>query len=1704
MASPLDFVNSDGFRKKLIVRNLTPYAKAPNRPTQPINTEYVQSDSSVQDSPDKLIDVPSFANQLYPLNQYGNEGGYEQVPDPNALSNTKSNEGEYGYQDANIVGQSLPESQKWKPLNVFSNGSQIQLDSAEFFGSLNRPLTTNNNNNQPYPTTFVPSNYTPLSILLSPNPSGNNGLLSQDSFIARLGAQTLRREFEQRIAAQIRQDTLGRANILNVSSGTDLVNILTGVVPIIEPVYTITVTANPVLAAANFALRLGGSILPVSPIPGSYFDPNITLGQPTTIQQLGNAFRESGVGRFVNRLMGGGETGSQIMFNNMGAGQRSRLFKNIDFNRYKPNFPRNFFQRVGGVLTGTVSDNSNFYVGSITSNPSQIFSPSGQVPVNQFGVEQQSPVYGPSELAQLYEGPSQSIRLGANGPTYSSGGGIEGGFTWVSPKYKDNAGKKVGIGGEVTNQDEDFRPSSYVNTESVGIPLKEGSILDNTQRLIDSQPQGGKRLQHVGNAIDQVSKVFNDGYKELTKGSRVYRYEGAIGQEVGTEYCRVFAKDLPYLQYNDLQKQDGITTENRRFSYSVLDKTYNLNIVPNKQEGGQSSTNIVGTINNAVAKKYMFSLENLAWRTSSTPGFSTSDLPVCERGPNGGRVMWFPPYGLTFSENVSANWNTSDFLGRPEPIYTYKNTSRGGSLSWKIVVDHPSVLNVIVNKVLGNETNKVRVDSILESFFAGCRKYDIYELAKKYVTVNPNDLFELQQAISSKEMTREQIEYTRKTIETGYNSPNGAGAALSQGTINNEVKTLIEKYVNLGLYFENDFPKPNGNIDYVPLYSAYTSTSNRNNYNSKPNADATSTFFDTVVTPNFKVAEQFCVELAKILETDINNPGTITLNIDSSCSAPATKAYNLELSRRRIQSMVEFFNNNPALTKYVNSSPKKLLVLGGTPLGEEATIDGSGGTADSSQVKRGVAGQDSYNVDSLTDLGRTFNCTDKDQNAVGGDIQAGSKDIFTVPAMACRRAFIKSVSTTIEAPKSDPVPNRVDVLVGNVVTETVRTEEVTQEWKPRDNITKRVIRALLSECDYFETIKAETPMVFDNLKDKLKFFQPSFHSMTPEGLNSRLTFLQQCMRPGDTIPTVKQTTPNAKGELVYNNANNTSFGAPPVLVLRVGDFYNTKIIPNGLQIQYEGLDINPEGIGVQPMIANVTLSFNFVGGSGLKESVDKLQNALTFNYYANTEIYDDRSDTTDTEAADNLKILDQFFLAGQTPPPIPGANNAAANNGQDNNSTIGNIISSETNTSGITTGVISYSSFMGRVVSETQTYFTNVVNKSKETVNQYNNAVRQQWMLERNYTQGKLYVNLDSNVVLFGKPNNVENRFNEIFAQLEKNIQDGVEGFIQYVSEPSKNLPPALIRTLKENYFNFVSKKRGSFQNGISSITQSLVNQEQTYIQTLARLNTILFDPGDFDNGTDGFQSTNGPVTIYITSGTSDVNQMSTSSNTYLELVEDTTKILSGITMFNKITQNNIKFTYPGDNKQYEGILVFEAINGKSDKVSVQKVFIPFSTSVLFSDNVENYPFRRVYMIISDDVIDDKKYETFKQQLIGNILGNQALIGNGSVDIEDIFDTYWLRIARPVFLEENNITKSFIENLEKNDLKDYLIYTPFDVKQRNLTFTTENLLDDGKKKSQENMIKGLGNTTNQNTNVLTWNDDDGNTTGALISKAKLN
>jgi hypothetical protein len=1056
----------------------------------------------------------------------------------------------------------------------------------------------------------------------------------------------------------------------------------------------------------------------------------------------------------------------------------------------------------------------------------------------------------------------------------------------------------------------------------------------------------------------------------------------------------------------------------------------------------------------------MFSIENLAWVTSNTPGYAVSDLPVCERGPNGGRVMWFPPYGLTFNENVSANWNQSDFIGRPEPIYTYKNTSRTGSLTWKIVVDHPSVLNVIVNKVLANETNKVRVDSILESFFAGCRKYDLYELAKKYYTIPPNDLFEIQQAITSKELTREQLEYTINTIVTQPEVSSDTGTGGSS-------ESTLKSFEQLGFYFDNDIPKQ-FNKSFAELYGPYVSQKSYYNQQSPSTAQQTTSFFDGVVTPNKDRIDTLINELDKQFT---NNPnGTVTITIDATTSAAATQTYNRKLASKRIDSAAIFITGNSKMTKYVSSG--RLIVRAGQNFGENGQ-------------SQPLAYDDKTKT--FTPKG-TVTCTDKD------DSQNLNKEIYTTNAMACRRAYISNITSTLKAPQPVLPPKVTTQIVGNVVTKTETVPVIEEKRVDKDNISKKVLRALLSECDYFETIKEETPMVYDSIREKLKFFQPAFHAITPEGLNSRLTFLQQCMRPGDTIPTVKTT--DGQTTFDYNNATNTAFGAPPVLILRVGDFYNTKIIPKGLSLTYEDLDLNPEGIGVQPMIANVTLSFDFVGGSGLKESVDRLQNALTFNYYANTEIYDDRADATDL----SYKVIDKEFInsvpSNVVPPTI---NQAEVNNGQNNGNTIGDLSNTVITQSG-ETGNISYQSFMDKFVVGTQTYFTNVVNKSKETLNQYNNAVRQQWMVERTYTQGKFYVseNDSPETILFGKPNNTEKRIDEIFTKLTSDIDDNDEGFIQFMSDESKNFSSKAIRQLKKNYIDIVKNKKGSFQNAITTISQGMVNVEQTYINDIAKINTITY-PSVPNTGTDGYQQKNGNVISYVTSATTSIDTSTTgASDTLQELINDIKKVKTNIDEFNDIIWSANTFSV--NNEKYTGILIF---NSPYKELKVNDVFIPFSkktnTDKSPSATFSNLIFRRVYMIISDDVIDDKKYQTFKTAMIGNILNNEAFIPkNRNTDFEKQFDAYWKEIAKPLFLDENSITKEFINDMEKNKLTPFLKYTPFPTKKRVFTYTTENANTNG----QKELIKGLGATKNQNTNNKTWNDET--SANVYISKAKLN
>jgi hypothetical protein len=168
--------------------------------------------------------------------------------------------------------------------------------------------------------------------------------------------------------------------------------------------------------------------------------------------------------------------------------------------------------------------------------------------------------------------------------------------------------------------------------------------------------------------------------------------------------------------------------------------------------------------------------------------------------------------------------------------------------------------------------------------------------------------------------------------------------------------------------------------------------------------------------------------------------------------------------------------------------------------------------------------------------------------------------------------------------------------------------EITNE-----NVTTTIKQKFYNETMFFDKLLKTDSFIFDKFREKIKYFHPAFHSTTPEGLNSRLTFLQQCTRQGSTD---------------NKNTNNLAFGRPPVCILRIGDFYHTKIVMDSVSFEYEPLvwDLNPEGIGVQPMIANVSISFKFLGGESMYGPLNKLQNALSFNYFANSQVYEARAD----------------------------------------------------------------------------------------------------------------------------------------------------------------------------------------------------------------------------------------------------------------------------------------------------------------------------------------------------------------------------------------------------------------------------------------------------------------------------------------------
>ena len=217
--------------------------------------------------------------------------------------------------------------------------------------------------------------------------------------------------------------------------------------------------------------------------------------------------------------------------------------------------------------------------------------------------------------------------------------------------------------------------------------------------------------------------------------------QGSLVKETKEDkyYCRSWSVRRAYNRYNDLIRHDKlwrntqpgtISTKNPAGDRGNKLEQYTTMQVPGVpkiawERDGVIEKKIKALKSLAIGKEYvipyMFSIENLAWLDS--PHYRK--LPKNEMGPHGGRIMWFPPYNLNFTDNTSVNWDTTSFIGRAEPIYTYNNTERTGTLSFTIIVDHPSVLNKLRQDAFSfkdeREQNLMEgTTNNLESFFAGC------------------------------------------------------------------------------------------------------------------------------------------------------------------------------------------------------------------------------------------------------------------------------------------------------------------------------------------------------------------------------------------------------------------------------------------------------------------------------------------------------------------------------------------------------------------------------------------------------------------------------------------------------------------------------------------------------------------------------------------------------------------------------------------------------------------------------------------------------------------------------------------------------------------------------------------------------------------------------------------------------------------------
>ena len=152
--------------------------------------------------------------------------------------------------------------------------------------------------------------------------------------------------------------------------------------------------------------------------------------------------------------------------------------------------------------------------------------------------------------------------------------------------------------------------------------------------------------------------------------------------------------------------------------------------------------------------------------------------------------FYFPPYIHSYSDSYGANWNEIHFLGRPEPIFTYNNSSREGTISFIVLTDYSQGLTI------GTDYNSDSLGPV--TINNSIRNFTDNDVAR-----NKSKQFNQEENLAQQQVVINTIQQQTQIIDNGTSAGanNSSDEAVASSIIADAFKDLhsLEKSLNIAL-----------------------------------------------------------------------------------------------------------------------------------------------------------------------------------------------------------------------------------------------------------------------------------------------------------------------------------------------------------------------------------------------------------------------------------------------------------------------------------------------------------------------------------------------------------------------------------------------------------------------------------------------------------------------------------------------------------------------------------------------------------------------------------------------------------------------------------------------------------------------------------------------------------------------------------------